>query len=125
MIIFLYVAPPAIVQVTNRDNVALNESVTLECIATVVRGVTSNLNFQWFLTGSRVFRRTVRIATNVTGNVSNTSITFRDFLAVPTLNTFNRGDIYTCEVEISNSSINFSNTSAGSFELDFPSKIFM
>jgi len=125
MIIFLYVAPPAIVQVTNRDNVALNESVTLECIATVVRGVTSNLNFEWFLSGSRVFRRTVRIATDVAGNASNTSITFRDFLAVPTLNTFNRGDIYTCEVEISNSSINFSNRSAGSFELDFPSKIFM
>ena len=123
IIICFYVAPSAIVEVTTEDNIALGESITLECNATVVRGVTSNLDFQWFVTNNGFVRRLVRSMTNVTGNPNNISTIYRDFLDLPALNASNRGDIYTCEVKINNSNINFLNTSADSLELDFPSKI--
>ena len=111
-------------EVTTEDNIALGESIMLECNATVVRGVTSNLDFQWFVTNNGFFRRLVRSVTNVTGNPNNISTIYRDFLDLPVLNASNRGDIYTCEVNINNSNIYFLNTSAGSLELDYPSKIY-
>ena len=96
--------------------------MTLQCNATVVRGVTSNLNFQWFVTSS-FFRRSVRTVTDVTGSPMGNSIIYNDYLDLPALNISDRGDIYTCEVSISNSTISFSSISSGSFELDFPGKI--
>lgn len=116
--------PPANVEVTSRDNVTLGESIALECTATVPRNITNNLNFQWFVTNNRFFvRRLVRNATDITGIHNNISTIYRDLLTLPTLNASNRGDIYTCEVTINNSNVYFLNRSAGSFQLDFPSKI--
>ena len=122
---FDFLAPPAIVEITAEDDVAFEEPVTLQCNATVVRGVTSNLNFQWFVTRSesRFFRRSVRTVTDVTGSPMENSIIYNDYLVLTALNISDHGDIYTCEVSISNSTISFSNISSGSFELDFPGKI--
>ena len=50
-----FLVPPAVVEVTSRDNIAFGESVTLECTATVVRDITSSLDFQWFVTSNRFF----------------------------------------------------------------------
>ena len=122
---YLYIlAPPPIVEITTGDDVALGEIVTLECTATVTRGITSDLDFQWFANTNGFFTRLVRSVTGVEGspNNNNDSVAYRDFLTLLALNTTNRGDNYTCEVTISNSSISFLNSSAGSFELDFPSK---
>ena len=110
-------------EITAEDDVALGESITLKCNATVVRGVTSNLDFQWFVTSNGFFRRSVRSVTDIMGSFNNNSVMYSDFLTLPALNSSNRGDNYTCEVRISNSTINFLTRSAGSLELDFPSKI--
>lgn len=111
-------------EITTGDDVALGESVTLECTATVTRGITSDLDFQWFVNTNGFFTRLVRSVTDVEGSPNNDdSVIYRDFLTLPALNTSNRGDNYTCEVTISNSSISFlSSNNTGSFELDFPSK---
>ena len=123
MHIHIHLAPPPIVEITTGDDVALGEPVTLECTATVTRGITSDLEFQWFITTRGFFTRLVRSVTDVEGSPNNNnSVLYRDFLALPALNTFNRGDNYACEVTISNSSISFLNSNTGSFELDFPSK---
>ena len=113
------------VEITTEDDVALEETVTLQCNATVVRGVTSNLEFQWFVTSSesRFFNRSIRIVTDVIGSPMGNSVIYNDYLDLPALNAFDRGDIYTCEVRISNSTLSFSNISSSSFELDFPGKI--
>ena len=122
VLLYIYIiAPPPIVEITTGDNVALGEPVTLECTATVTRGITSDLEFLWFVTTNGFFTRLVRNVTDV-GSPNNNSVIYRDFLSLPALNTSNRGDNYTCEVTISNSSISFLNSNTVSFELDFPSK---
>ena len=121
IIIQLYLAPPPIVEITTGDDVALAEPVTLKCTATVTRDITSNLDFQWFVTTNGFFTRLVRSVTDI-GSSNNNSVIYRDFLSLPALNASNRGDNYTCEVTISNSSISFLNSNTVSFELDFTSK---
>ena len=90
-----------------------------------MKGVTSNLNFQWFVTSSEsvFFRRSVRTVTDVTGSPIGNSIIYNDYLVLSALNISDRGNVYTCEVRISNSTVSFSSISSGSFELDFPGKI--
>ena len=123
---FDFLVPPAIVEITAEDDIAFGEPVTLQCNATVVRGVTSNLNFQWFITSNEsvFFRRSVRTITDVIGSPIGNSIIYNDYLVLSALNVSDRGDIYTCEVRISNSTVSFSDISSGSFELDFPGKIY-
>ena len=119
-----FLVPPAIVEITTEDDIAFGESVTLECTAAVVRGVTSGLQFQWFVTSyNGLFRKLVRNVANVAGNSSNKTIIYKDVLVLPSLDKSVRGSIYTCIVGISNSSISFLNRSSSSLQLNFTGKI--
>ena len=60
MHIHIHLAPPPIVEITTGDDVALGEPVTLECTATVTRGITSDLEFQWFITTRGFFYKTCK-----------------------------------------------------------------
>ena len=112
-------------EITTGDDVVLGEPVTLECTATVTRGITSDFDFQWFVITDGFFTRLVRSVTDVGGiqSPNNNSVIYTDFLSLPALTTSDRGNVYTCEVTINNPNINVSNNSIGSFELDFASKI--
>ena len=133
-----FIVPPASVKITTKDDVALNfgESVTLECTATVVRGVTSGLHFQWLLISNSKYNETsrriqtpVRNVTVVTQSANNGTIIYKDFLTLPPLKRSHLGNIYICEVEISNpkgvtnSRINYFYRRNSRFMLNFPGKI--
>ena len=73
---------------------AIDEPLTLQCTATIVRGITSTVDIIW-TTGDTQVRR----INNVTAiSYINSTSLYYDSLIIPPLNVDDIGSVYECEV---------------------------
>ena len=91
---FIYIlAPPPSVILKEPDMQTIGESLSLECIVTTVRGITSSIDVIWR-------RGDVEIQRIVGARISSStssSIIYRDFYNISLLTTAEEGRVYQCE----------------------------
>ena len=73
----------------------INEPLTLQCTATIVRGISSTVDIIW-TTGDTQVRR----VNNVTASSNINSTAVYDLLIIPSLDISDIGSVYQCEVLI-------------------------
>ena len=75
---------------------AINQPLTLQCTATIVRGITSRVDIIW-TTGDTQVRRVNNVTAS--SNINSTSVYYDSFI-IPLLNITDIGNVYQCEVLI-------------------------
>ena len=75
---------------------AIDEPLTLQCTATIVRGITSAVDIIW-ITGDTQVRRVNNVTAS--SNINSTSV-YNDSLIIPSLNISDIRSVYQCEVLI-------------------------
>ena len=75
---------------------AIDEPLTLQCTATIVRDITGSVDIIW-TTGDTQVRRVNNVIPS--GNINSTSV-YNDSLIIPSLNISDIGSVYQCEVLI-------------------------
>ena len=110
--IYLYIVPTPLVQITIFDNetfyydndtlgndtfgnVAIGDPLTLDCIVTAVRGISSSVDIIW-TTGDRVVRRVY----NITADVEYDYAIYTDSFEILSLSAIDNGREYQCTVVI-------------------------
>ena len=88
-----FIDPSIFVEVTTINSAVIGQSFVLQCSATMVRGITSTVDFIW-TTGNTQVRR----INNVTPSDLNTLIVFNDSFVIPSLDISDIGSVYECEV---------------------------
>ena len=73
-----------------------NQPLTLKCIATIVRYITSTVDIIW-TTGNTQVRRVNNVTAS--SNINSTSL-YNDSFIIPSLNISDIGSVYQCEVLI-------------------------
>ena len=76
----------------------LGQSLTLQCIATTVRGITSTVDIVWSSNGT-VLRR----MNGTTPNIADDSLVYTDSYTISQLSTTDDGRVIQCEVVINTS----------------------
>ena len=97
MDILFFTVPSPVVEVTSIDAVKFNETTTLECKATAVRGITSRVDIIWF---AEFNSSAVERVENITANIVNSSAVYTDQLVTPPLSANDNGRVYYCVVSI-------------------------
>ena len=99
VIVFIFFIDSSIfVEITPVNGEVIDQSFVLQCSATMVRGITSTVDFIW-TTGNTQVRR----INNVTPSDLNTLIVFNDSFVIPSLDISDIGSVYQCEVIINSS----------------------
>ena len=95
-IIFLLCTVPAPnVTITVPNNLTTGQSVTLNCSAVAVKGITSRVDIVWY-SGVQVRR-----VNNVTASIINdTAAVYKDSLNISSLTRQHDGRVYSCQVII-------------------------
>ena len=75
---------------------AINEPLTLQCTATIVRGISNAVDIIW-TTGDTQVRRVNNVTAS--SNINSTSV-YNDSFIIPSLNISDIGSVYQCEVLI-------------------------
>ena len=78
------------------NGLTIGDSLTLDCTATAVRGISSSVDIIW-TTGGRVVRRVNNIMPDM-GNDS--AITYTDTFEISSLSAIDNGRVYQCTVVI-------------------------
>ena len=73
---------------------AINQSLTLQCTANIVRGISSTVDIIW-TTGDTQVRRVNNVI--VSSNINSTSV-YNDSFIIPSLDISDIGSLYQCEV---------------------------
>ena len=74
--------------------VAINQTLTLQCTATIVRGITNAVDIIWTTDNTQIRR-----VNNVTASSHiNSSSIYNDLFIIPSLNISDIGRVYECEV---------------------------
>ena len=73
---------------------AINQSLTLQCTANIVRGISSTVDIIW-TTGDAQVRRVNNVI--VSSNINSTSV-YNDSFIIPSLDISDIGSLYQCEV---------------------------
>ena len=118
MCIIISLVPFPVLSLTSINSPTLSEPLTLECQATVVRGITSRLDFTWMRVDddSEVVLRTV-VGANNTGD----SLVYIDSYTTPFLNESDIGAMYFCIISINDGGLDILMDSSN-FTLDIFSK---
>ena len=91
----MYVVPAPIVNITVPNNLTTGQSVTLDCSAVTVKGITSRVDIVWY-SGVQVRR-----VNNVTASIINdTAAVYRDSLNISSLTRQHDGRVYSCQAII-------------------------
>ena len=88
--------PIIFVELMATTNPAVDQPLILQCIATVVRGITSTVDIIW-TTGDTQVRRVNNVTAS--SNINSTSV-YNDLFIIPLLDISNIGSVYQCEVLI-------------------------
>ena len=98
----LNTVPIPVVQIAISDNgsrtlrnLTIGDSLTLDCIVTTVRGISSSVNFIW-TTGGIELRR----VDDITANIENDSTIYIDSFEISSLSAIDNGKEYQCTVII-------------------------
>ena len=81
--------------VTNPGTQMLNESLTLQCNVTTVRGITSRVDIVWSSSGTEVQRMN-----NVSSTTMDDSLVYTNSYTISQLSTTDEGRVIQCEVVI-------------------------
>ena len=76
-------------------NLTIGDPLTLHCIVTAVRGISSSVDIIW-TTGGRVVRR----VDNITADIENDSAIYTDLFNISSLSAIDNGREYQCTVVI-------------------------
>ena len=90
MLFIIYIVPDPIVNVTPLATQIVGQSLTLECSGTTVRGITSNVVFEW-----RHDRSTVNF-TSVPTATMGSLLVYRVSYTIPQLTTSDDDERYNC-----------------------------
>ena len=95
--ILYYSVPTPVVTLSAPNNLTTGQSVTLDCSAVVVRGVTSTVDIVWYdYNGLQVKRMD-----NITASIINgTAVVYTDSLNISSLTRQHDGRVYLCEAII-------------------------
>ena len=74
------------------DTQTVGQSLSLECIVTTVRGITSRVDIVWYSDGVEIKRTS---GVNISSSNSS-SILYRDFYNISLLTTAEEGKVYQC-----------------------------
>ena len=89
----MHLAPPPSVILKEPDIQTVGESLSLECIVTTVRGISSRIDVIWRSGGVEIQRT---IGARISSSTSS-SIIYRDFYNISLLTTAEEGRVYQCE----------------------------
>ena len=92
----LFTDPIIAIEMMATNTPATDQSLTLQCIATIVRGITSTVDIIW-TTGDTQVRRINNVT--VSGSVNSTSV-YSDSFTIPSFDISDIGSVYQCEVLI-------------------------
>ena len=95
--ILYYSVPTPVVTISAPNNLTTGQSVTLDCSAVVVRGITSRVDIVWYdYNGVQVKRMD-----NITASIINgTAVVYTDSLNISLLTRQHDGRVYICEAII-------------------------
>ena len=92
----LFTDPIIAIEMMATNTPATDQSLTLQCIATIVRGITSTVDIIWTI-GDTQIRRINNVT--VSGSVNSTSV-YSDSFTIPSFDISDIGSVYQCEVLI-------------------------
>ena len=92
--LFCISVPPPNVTVTAPNNYTVGQRITIHCVATIVRGVTSTVNLLW---SDNYALRTIN---NVIPTTVNNSQVYTDSYGTPQLRTLDEGRVIRCRALI-------------------------
>ena len=96
--IYIYnIVPDPTVRITPLTTQIVGQSLTLECSGIIVRGITSNVAFQWRHDGSTVNTTSVLTAT------MDNSLVYRVSYTISQLSTSDDNDMYICRLIVRSS----------------------
>lgn len=84
-------SPSVMLKVSDLQTVS--QSLSLECVVSTVRGITSTIDIVWSSDGVEIKRITGASISSST----NSSIQYRDFYSISSLTTNDEGRVYQCE----------------------------
>ena len=95
--ILYYSVPTPVVTISAPNNLTTGQSVTLDCSAVVVKGITSRVDIVWYdYNGVQVKRMD-----NITASIINgTAVVYTDSLNISLLTRQHDGRVYLCEAII-------------------------
>ena len=92
----LFIDPIIAVEVMTANSPNIYQPLILQCVATIVRGITSTVDIIW-TTGDTQVRRVNNVTAS--SNINSTS-EYNDSFIIPSLNISDIGSVYQCEVLI-------------------------
>ena len=90
-----YIVPAPTVSMTDPGTQMLNNSLTLQCNVTTVRGITSRVDIVWSSGGTELERMN-----NVSSTTMDNSLVYTDSYTISQLSTTDEGRVIQCEVVI-------------------------
>ena len=93
VIYLIYAVPSPSVILTAADTQIVGQSLSMECIMTTVRGITSRIDILWRSDGVEI-RKTIGA---IVSSSTVSSILYRDFYNISLLTTTEEGRLYQCE----------------------------
>ena len=94
LITFYITVPPPTVNVTALNTQTVGQSLTLQCVVTTVRGITSRVDIVWSSGGTELQR------TNVSSTMTNNSLAYTNSYTISQLSTDDQDTVYWCCAEI-------------------------
>ena len=92
----IFIDPVVSLEVTAANNPTIYQPLTLQCTATIVRGITSTVDIIWTTRDTQVRR-----VNNVTASsIINSTSVYNDSFTTPPLNIHDIESVYQCEVLI-------------------------
>ena len=99
--------PTPVVTMSAPNNLTTGQSMTLDCSAVAVRGITSRVDIVWYDNGIQV-RRMDSVTTSI---INGTAVMYRDSLNISSLTRQHDGKVYSCEVIINSEPLVTDNSS--------------
>ena len=93
---YVFTDPIVNMKITATNNPTIYQPLILQCVATIVRGITSTVDIIW-TTGDTQVRRVNNVTAS--SNINSTSV-YSDSFTTPPLNISDIGSVYQCEVLI-------------------------
>ena len=87
---------------SENETLTIGDPLTLDCIVTAVRGISSSVDIIWT---TRDSLRELRRVDNITADIENDSAIYTDSFEIPSLSAIDNGRAYQCTVWINASPV--------------------
>ena len=114
----LSIDPIIAVEVMTENSPTIYQPLILQCVATIVRGITSTVDIIW-TTGDTQVRRVNNVTAS--SNINSTSV-YSDSFVIPSVNISDIGSVYQCEIIINSI---LPTTAKANFTISIPGTVCM